>query len=167
MGGRSIPRAAALGYMGEGRAWGKPRVRGSGRGGRGEASGGAERSDSCAERDVGEKYPSGGGVGIYGRGKSMGKAAARAKRAQCKNSFSALDNQRKVLYNKSNTTYERNLRMNTMNNTPTAKSGVSGVVIPVFAAVALIISCAIYIVYKLGQQEAAEKWADYDECGWS
>ncbi len=57
--------------------------------------------------------------------------------------------------------------MNTMNNTPTAKSGVSGVVIPVFAAVALIISCAIYIVYKLGQQEAAEKWADYDECGWS
>lgn len=117
MWGRSIPRAAALGYMGEGRAWGKPRV--------------------------------------------------RAKRAQCKNSFSALDNQRKVLYNKSNTTYERNLRMNTTNNTPTAKSGVSGVVIPVFAAVALIISCAIYIVYKLGQQEAAEKWADYDECGWS
>ena len=53
MGGRSIPRAAALGYMGEGRAWGKPRVRGSGRGGRGEVSGGAERSDSCAERNGG------------------------------------------------------------------------------------------------------------------
>lgn len=97
----------------------------------------------------------------------MGKAAARAKRARCKNSFSTLDNPCKVLYNKSNTTYERNLRMNTMNNTPTTKGGVSGVVIPVFAAVALIISCAIYIVYKLGQQEAAEKWADYDECGWS
>lgn len=59
------------------------------------------------------------------------------------------------------------MRMNTTNNPPTAKGGVSGAVIPVFAAVALIIGCAIYIVYKLGQQEAAEKWADYDECGWS
>lgn len=53
------------------------------------------------------------------------------------------------------------------NSTPAARGSASGVMIPVFAAVALIIGCAIYIVYKLGQQEAAEKWADYDECGWS
>ncbi len=39
--------------------------------------------------------------------------------------------------------------------------------IPVFAAAALIISAAVYIVFKLTQQTASLKWADYDECGWS
>ncbi len=43
----------------------------------------------------------------------------------------------------------------------------SSFLIPVFAAVALIICCAIYIVYKLTQHETENRWADYDECGWS
>ena len=63
-------------------AAGAPAIKAGARGGRGGASGGAERSDSCAERDVGEKYPSGGGVGIYGRGKSMGKAAGAGERTR-------------------------------------------------------------------------------------
>ncbi|MBQ9383188.1 MAG: hypothetical protein IJT87_03020 [Ruminiclostridium sp.] len=37
--------------------------------------------------------------------------------------------------------------------------------LPIFAAVALIISAAVYIVFKLTQQTAVNKWADYDECG--
>ena len=41
------------------------------------------------------------------------------------------------------------------------------VLIPVFAAVALIISAAVYIVFKLTQQTASSKWAEYDDCGWS
>lgn len=53
-------------------------------------------------------------------------------------------------------------------NTPAAqKDSGSGFLIPIFAAVALIITCAVYIVYKLAQTQAAEKWADYDDCGWS
>lgn len=55
-----------------------------------------------------------------------------------------------------------------MNNNPVKeKRESSGYLIPVLGAVALIIGCALYIVYKLAQQDAAEKWADYDECGWS
>ena len=43
----------------------------------------------------------------------------------------------------------------------------ASMLIPVFGAVALIITAAVYIVFKLTQQTAAQKWADYDECGWS
>lgn len=55
------------------------------------------------------------------------------------------------------------------NNTPanSGKSGSNAFLIPIFGAVALIITCAVYIIYKLAQQQVAEKWADYDECGWS
>ncbi|MGN0657919.1 MAG: hypothetical protein ACI4KR_14115 [Ruminiclostridium sp.] len=57
---------------------------------------------------------------------------------------------------------------NNKNNTPAAqKDGGSGFLIPIFAAIALIITCAVYIVYKLAQQQGSEKWADYDDCGWS
>lgn len=55
-----------------------------------------------------------------------------------------------------------------MNNTPKEKmESSSAFVITILGAVTLIISCALYIVYKIAQHEAAEKWADYDECGWS
>ena len=55
------------------------------------------------------------------------------------------------------------------NNTPAnnSKSESNAFLIPVFGAVALIITCAVYIIYKLAQQQVSEKWADYDECGWS
>ena len=53
-----------------------------------------------------------------------------------------------------------------MNNTP-SKEHSSGFLIPILGAVALIIGCALYIVYKIAEREAAEKWADYDECGGS
>ncbi len=53
------------------------------------------------------------------------------------------------------------------NNTPVKEQESSGWLIPVLGAVAVIIGCALYIVYKLAQRDAAEKWADYDECGWS
>lgn len=43
----------------------------------------------------------------------------------------------------------------------------SAYLIPILGALALIIGCALYIVYKLAERDAAEKWADYDECGWS
>ncbi len=49
---------------------------------------------------------------------------------------------------------------------PKDSSGGS-MLIPVFGAVALIIAAAMYIVFKFTQQTAAQKWADYDECGWS
>ena len=55
--------------------------------------------------------------------------------------------------------------MNNNQNAP-AKKRSSGL-IPIFGAVALIICCAIYIVYKLTQHETENRWADYDECGWS
>lgn len=63
--------------------------------------------------------------------------------------------------------FERIILMN--NNTPATngKSGSNAFLIPIFGAVALIITCAVYIIYKLAQQQVAEKWADYDECGWS
>ena len=51
----------------------------------------------------------------------------------------------------------KSVKQNTENAAPT--------LLPVFAAVALIISAAVYIVYKLTQQNAVNKWADYDECG--
>lgn len=55
-----------------------------------------------------------------------------------------------------------------MNNTPMKEqSGSSGYLIPVLGALTLIIGCALYIVYKLAQRDASEKWSDYDECGWS
>ena len=47
------------------------------------------------------------------------------------------------------------------------KSSAASMLIPVFAAVALIISAAVYIVFKLTQQTAYNKWSDYDDCGWS
>lgn len=54
------------------------------------------------------------------------------------------------------------------NNTPAPnKENSTAVLIPVLSAIALIIACALYIVYKLGQHQLAEKWADYDDCGWS
>lgn len=56
--------------------------------------------------------------------------------------------------------------MNSTKNTPNTTSYAS-VLIPVFAAVALIITAAVYIVFKLTQQTTAKKWADYDDCGWS
>lgn len=56
--------------------------------------------------------------------------------------------------------------MSTNQNAP-AKKRSSGFLIPIFGAVALIICCAIYIVYKLTQHETENRWADYDECGWS
>ncbi len=43
----------------------------------------------------------------------------------------------------------------------------ASMLIPIFAAVGLIITAAVYIVFKLTQQTASKKWADYDECGWS
>lgn len=57
------------------------------------------------------------------------------------------------------------LFMSNNQNVP-AKKHSSGL-IPIFGAVALIICCAIYIVYKLTQHETENRWADYDECGWS
>ena len=56
-----------------------------------------------------------------------------------------------------------------MNVSPAAKKTASAapMLIPVFAAVALIISAAFYIVFKLTQQTAYNKWSDYDDCGWS
>ena len=55
-----------------------------------------------------------------------------------------------------------------MNNTPIKeKESSAAFLVPVLGAVALIIGCALYIVYKLAQREAAAKWSDYDECGWS
>ena len=56
-----------------------------------------------------------------------------------------------------------------MNNNTSIKehSSSSGYLIPVLGALAVIIGCALYIVYKLAQRDAAGKWADYDECGWS
>ncbi len=53
-----------------------------------------------------------------------------------------------------------------MSNMP-SKEHSSGFLIPILGAVALIIGCALYIVYKIAEREAAEKWSDYDECGWS
>ncbi|MBR5088984.1 MAG: hypothetical protein IK093_06115 [Ruminiclostridium sp.] len=56
-----------------------------------------------------------------------------------------------------------------MKASPAAKqtAASSSMLIPVFAAVALIISAAVYIVFKLTQQTAYNKWAEYDDCGWS
>ncbi len=57
--------------------------------------------------------------------------------------------------------------MNSTNSAMPAKKRSSGFLIPVFSAVAVIICCAIYIVYKLTQHETENRWSDYDECGWS
>ena len=60
-----------------------------------------------------------------------------------------------------------------MSNVPQMKNeqSAASILIPVFAAVALIITAAVYIVFKLTQQTTSkkwvEKWSDYDECGWS
>ncbi|MBO5266489.1 MAG: hypothetical protein IJX15_00190 [Ruminiclostridium sp.] len=54
------------------------------------------------------------------------------------------------------------------NNLPIKeKKESSSYLFPILGALALIIGCALYIVYKLAERDAAEKWADYDECGWS
>lgn len=39
--------------------------------------------------------------------------------------------------------------------------------IPIFSALVLIVCAAAYIVYKIGEYQANEKWKDYDDCGWS
>ncbi len=39
--------------------------------------------------------------------------------------------------------------------------------IPIFSALVLIVGAAAYIVYKIGEYQANEKWKDYDDCGWS
>ncbi len=61
---------------------------------------------------------------------------------------------------------ERNDTMNSktvnQNNNSTAS-----MLLPVFAAVGLIMTAAVYIVFKLTQQTAVSRWTDYDECGWS
>ena len=49
----------------------------------------------------------------------------------------------------------------------TKSSSAASMLIPVFAAVALIITAAVYIVFKLTQQTASRKWEEYDDCGWS
>ncbi len=41
------------------------------------------------------------------------------------------------------------------------------ILIPIFAAVVLIITASVYIVFKLTQQMTEKKWAEYDDCGWS
>lgn len=53
-----------------------------------------------------------------------------------------------------------------MNSNNSEKNGILPI-IPVLAAVAVIICSAVYIVFKLAQHEAARKWSDYDDCGWS
>ncbi len=53
------------------------------------------------------------------------------------------------------------------NNVKKTEYSAASMLIPVFAAVALIITAAVYIVFKLTQQTASRKWEDYDECGWS
>ena len=64
------------------------------------------------------------------------------------------------------TSLERN---DLMNISPAAKQTASAasMLIPVFGAVALIITAAVFIVFKLTQQTAYNKWAEYDDCGWS
>lgn len=47
------------------------------------------------------------------------------------------------------------------------KNSNAQILIPVFAAVALIITASVYIVFKLTQQTTAKKWADYEDCGWA
>ena len=56
-----------------------------------------------------------------------------------------------------------------MNVSPAAKktAASASMLIPVFGAVALIITAAVYIVFKLTQQTAYSRWEDYDDCGWS
>ncbi|MBQ3841780.1 MAG: hypothetical protein II820_03700 [Ruminiclostridium sp.] len=54
-----------------------------------------------------------------------------------------------------------------MSNSPVPQKSSSSMMIPIFAAVALIITAAVYIVFKLTQQTAYNKWSDYDDCGWS
>ena len=51
------------------------------------------------------------------------------------------------------------IKHDTMSNAP--------ILIPIFAAVVLIITASVYIVFKLTQQMTAKKWAEYDDCGWS
>ena len=60
-------------------------------------------------------------------------------------------------------------RNDTMNSKPVNQNSNSAasMLLPVFAAVALIITAAVYIVFKLTQQTAGSRWTDYDECGWS
>ena len=55
----------------------------------------------------------------------------------------------------------------TNSSVPQKTSSTASMLIPVFAAVALIITAAVYIVFKLTQQTAYNKWAEYDDCGWS
>lgn len=40
--------------------------------------------------------------------------------------------------------------------------------LPIIAAIVVIVSAAAYIIFKLGQQSIYnEKWQDYDDYGWS
>ena len=44
----------------------------------------------------------------------------------------------------------------------------ANLLVPVISAVVAIIVAAVYLLYKIGQSSAnAEKWADYDDFGWS
>ena len=60
-------------------------------------------------------------------------------------------------------------RIDIMNVSPAAKktAASASMLIPVFCAVAVIITSAVYIIFKLTQQTAYNKWSDYDDCGWS
>ncbi len=40
-------------------------------------------------------------------------------------------------------------------------------IIPVIAALTSIVACAAFVMFKLGQMSAADKWRDYDDYGWS
>jgi len=44
----------------------------------------------------------------------------------------------------------------------------ANLLIPAISAVVAIIVAAAFLLYKIGQHSAnAEKWADYDDFGWS
>lgn len=60
-------------------------------------------------------------------------------------------------------------RIDIMNISPAAKKTAASahMLIPVFGAVAIIITAAVYIIFKLTQQTTYNKWSDYDDCGWS
>jgi flagellar basal body-associated protein FliL len=44
----------------------------------------------------------------------------------------------------------------------------TNLLIPVISGIVAIIIAAAFVLYKIGQHSAnAEKWADYDDFGWS
>lgn len=39
--------------------------------------------------------------------------------------------------------------------------------VPVVSALLVIVCAAAYVLFKMGQGCAEDKWKDYDDCGWS